>query len=102
MKSRSTEDTAPYAADCVASAQVNAPRLLASGVLFTVLLVAMTFIEAPIARQALRTYVAGVPQSTLSIVGSAANGGRVIIADSTLGCPRQQQDSHGVHSAWPG
>jgi hypothetical protein len=81
MNSRHTEDTASYAVDCVASAQFNAPRLLASGALFAVLLTAMTFIEAPIARHDLGMHVAGDPQSTSSIIRSAANGERDFTAD---------------------
>jgi hypothetical protein len=95
MNSRHTENTASYAADCLASAQVDAPRLLASGVLFVVLLTAMTFVEAPISRHDLRTHVAGDPQSTSSIIESSVNGGWVFTADSALGCPGQHQDNHG-------
>ena len=94
MNSRRAEDTAPYAAECLASAQVNAPRLLASSALFVVLLTAMTFIEAPIARHDLRTHVAGDPQSTGSIPGAAANSGRVFTADRALGCPGQRRGDH--------
>ena len=92
MNSRCAEDTAPYAADCIASAQVNAPRLLASSALFVVLLAAMTFVEAPVARHDLRTHVARDPQSTSSVLGAAAN--RAFTADSALGCPGQHRDNH--------
>ena len=94
MKSRCAEDTAPYAADCLASAQVNAPRLLASSALFVVLLAAMTFIETPVARHDLRTHVARDPQSTSSVLGAAPNSGRAFTADSALRCPGQHRDNY--------
>jgi hypothetical protein len=94
MNFRRAEDTAPYAADCLASAQVNGPRLLASSALFIVLLAATTFIEAPVARHDLRTHVAGDPQSTSSVIGAGANSGRAFTADSALGCPGQHRDNH--------
>jgi hypothetical protein len=94
MKSRCAEDTAPYAADCLASAQVNAPRLLASSALFVVLLAAMTFIETPVACNDLRTHVARDPQSTSSVLAAAANSGRAFTADSALRCPGQHRDNH--------
>jgi len=94
MSSRCTEDTVPYATDCVASAEVNAPRMLASGVLFFVLLTAMTFIEAPIAHDGLRAQVVGDRQSTSSTLGHATTGGRVITTESALGCLRQHRDNH--------
>ena len=89
MNSRFTEDTVPYAADCLASAQVDAPRLLASGVLLVVLLTAMTFVEGPVARHDLRAHVAADPQSTSSVIGSGS-GGRMLTADVAPGCPGQQ------------
>ena len=100
MNSRFTEDTAPYAADCVASAQVNAPRLLASGALLVVLLTAMTFIEAPVARHDLRAHVAGDPQSTSSVIGSAANGGRVLPPTVRSDVRGSTETIMSVHSAW--
>ena len=93
MNFRRAEDTAPYAADCLASAQVNAPRLLASSALFVVLLAAMTF-EALVARHDLRTHVAGDPQSTSSVIGAEANSGGAFTAPSALGCPGQHRDNH--------
>ena len=94
MNSRRAEDTTPFAADCLASAQVNAPRLLASSALFVVLLVAMTFIETPVACNDLRTHVAGDPQSTSSVIGAEANRGGAFTAHSALGCPGQHRDNN--------
>jgi hypothetical protein len=94
MNSRRAEDTAPYATDCLASAQVNAPRLLASSALFVALLAAMTFIEAPVERHDLRTRAAGDPQSTSSVIGAEAKSGRAFIADNAFGCPGQHRDNH--------
>ncbi len=90
MKSRSTDHTAPYAADCVAAAQVNTPRLLASGVLFVALLAAMTFVEAPVPSGDVRAHIAADPLPTAS--NTAA--GRVTGADYVLGCLGQRQDDH--------
>ena len=94
MNFRSKRDTATYAADCLASAQVDGSRLLASGVLFVVLLTAMTFVEAPIANHDLRAHVAGDPQTTSSAIGDAANSRPVFTADTALGCPGQHRGSH--------
>src|SRR3954463_7297732 len=94
MNFRSKRDTATYAADCIASAQVDASRLLASGVLFVALLTAMTFVEAPIAKHDLRAHVAVDPQTTSSVIGDAANSRRGLTADTALGCPGQHRGSH--------
>jgi len=48
MGRRVAEDTPAYAADALASAQINGRRLTASGGLFIVLLVAMSLVEAPV------------------------------------------------------
>ena len=90
MKSRSTDHTGGYAADCLAAAQVNTPRLLASGVLFVALLAAMTFVEAPVASGEVPARIAADPLFTAST--SAA--GRVTGADYVLGCVGQEQDDH--------
>ena len=87
MKSRYPDHPGSYAADCLAAAQVNISRLLASGVLFVALLTAMTFVEAPMASDDVRAHIAGVPMSTSSTVAA----GR---ADYVLGCLRQDQDDH--------
>jgi hypothetical protein len=70
MNRRVSDDTATYAADCVASAEMNVPRLLASCALLAVLLAAMTFIEAPRPRQDFYVQADEDPQSTASISGS--------------------------------
>jgi hypothetical protein len=67
MNRRVSDDTATYAGDCIASADVNLSRLVASCALFAALLGAMTFLEAPPSREALYTQTAGDPQSTSSI-----------------------------------
>ena len=90
MKSRPTDHSAPYAADCVAAAQVNSPRLLASGALFVALLAAMTFVEAPVASGDVRAHIAADPLSTSSTTAA----GRVTGADYVLGCLEQHQGDH--------
>ena len=70
MNRRVTDDTATFAAGCVASAEMNVPRLVASSALFAVLLAATTFIEAPLPRQDFYVQAAEDPQSTSSISGS--------------------------------
>jgi hypothetical protein len=94
MNFRAKRDTAIYAADCLASAQVDASRLLASGVLFLALLTAMTFVDAPIATHDLRAHVAVDPQTTSSVIGDAAKSRRVFTAETALGCPGQHRGSH--------
>ena len=69
MNRRVSDDTATYAVDCVASADMNLPRLVASCALFGTLLAAMTFLEAPLQREDLYAQTAGDPQSTSSISG---------------------------------
>jgi hypothetical protein len=69
MNRRVSDDTATYAADCIASADMNLPRSVASCALFAALLAAMTFLEAPLAREDLYAQTAGDPQSTSSISG---------------------------------
>ena len=69
MNRRVSDDTASYAADCVASADINLPRLIASCALFAALLAAMTFLEAPLPREDLYAQAAGDPQSTSSMSG---------------------------------
>jgi hypothetical protein len=64
MNRRVSDDTASYAADCVASADMNVPRLVASCALFAALLATMTFLEAPLPREDLYAQAAGDPQST--------------------------------------
>jgi hypothetical protein len=69
MNRRVSDDTATYAADCLASADINLARLIASCALFAALLAGMTFVDAPLPRN--QFYVqAGDPQSTSSISGS--------------------------------
>jgi hypothetical protein len=48
MNRRVSDDTATYAADCVASADTNLPRLVASCALFAALLAGMSFVDAPL------------------------------------------------------
>ena len=67
MKRRLSDDSATYTADCVSSADMNLPRLVASCALFAALLAAMTFLEAPLPREVLYAQTVGDPQSTSSI-----------------------------------
>jgi hypothetical protein len=66
---RVSDDTASYAPDCVASADMNLPRLVASCALFAALLAAMTCLEDPLPREDLYAQAAGDPQSTSSMSG---------------------------------
>ena len=70
MNRRASDDTATYAADCVASADMNLPRLVASCALFAALLAGMSFVDAPLPRNQFYLQAAGDPQSTSSITGS--------------------------------
>ena len=70
MNRRVRDDTATYMADCVASADMNLPRLLASCALFAALLAAMTFVDAPLPRDELYVQATGDPQLISSISGS--------------------------------
>jgi hypothetical protein len=67
MNRRVSDDTATYAADCVASADMNLPRLVASCALFAALLAGMTFVDCPLPRSEFYVQAAGDPQSTSSI-----------------------------------
>jgi hypothetical protein len=98
MKSRSTDHTAPYAADCVAAAQVNTPRLLASGVLFVALLAAMTFVEAPVASGDVRAHIAPDPLPTASSTAADGSPAPITCSDAWAGV----RTIMSVHSARPG
>jgi hypothetical protein len=87
MKPRATEDTPPYVAECIASGQINAPRLLASGAVFAVLLAVMSFIEAPIPRQNVTARINDDPQYTASIVRSAASAATPLATDRCARLP---------------
>ena len=97
MKSRSTDHTGGYAADCLAVAQVNTPRLLASGVLFVALLAATTFVEAPFATGDVRARIAADPLST----ASTRAAGQVTGAHYVLGVWASIRTIMSVHSARP-
>ena len=75
MNRRVSDDTATYMADCVASADMNLPRLVASCALFAALLAGMSFVDAPLPRNQFYLQAAGDPQSTSSISGSAPKQG---------------------------
>ncbi len=70
MNHRVSDDTATYMADCVASADMNLPRLVASCALFAALLAVMTFVDAPLPRDELYVQATGDPQLISSISGS--------------------------------
>jgi hypothetical protein len=70
MNRRVSDDTATYAADCVASADMDLPRLIASCALFAALLAGMSFVDAPLPRNQYYVQASGDPQSTSSISGS--------------------------------
>ena len=67
MNRRVSDDTATYTADCVASADIKLPRLVASCALFAALLAAMTFVDAPLPRHEFYVQATGDPQITSSI-----------------------------------
>jgi hypothetical protein len=69
MNRRVSDDTATYTADCVASADIKLPRLVASCALLAALLAAMTFVDAPLPRSEFYVQAGGDPQSTSSISG---------------------------------
>ena len=72
MNRRVSDDTATYTADCVASADMNLPRLIASCALFAALLAAMTFVDAPLPRHEFYVQATEDPQITSSTSGSGS------------------------------